>query len=311
MIGLIGVCAALAGIRVAMVHPSPELVESDLLQVLTAARMWLGGRDPYALIGPGLEYDPGVRLYYPFTAVLAALPLAFLPSYWPEVLFVAFGTALFLWAISSDPRLRFAWVAIFSAPFIIAIQMPQWSPLLTGAALLPSAGFLLACKPTIGAALWLAYPSRRALIGGIVFLILSLALFPTWPISWLGAVGTATHLRAPITYVGGPLLLLAWLKWRRPEARLLGALALIPQTLTAYEVVPLFLIPRTPLSASVLWLSTWTGFMLYAQTTWGNAPGDYEVWMARAGQWMVFLAYLPCLIMVLMRPNTAEPPHRT
>ena len=46
--------------------------------------------------------------------------------------------------------------------------------------------------------------------------------------------------------------------------------------------------------------------MYYAQTTWGKGPGEYEVWMARAGQWMVFLAYLPCLVMVLMRPNSAD-----
>ena len=112
----VAVIAALAGWRVKVVHPSAEVAESDLLQLVTAARMWLDGKDPYSAIGPGLEYDPGVRLYYPFTAVLAVLPLSFAPAYWPEVLFVIFSTTVFLWAVSVDARYRFAWVAVVSAP---------------------------------------------------------------------------------------------------------------------------------------------------------------------------------------------------
>ena len=114
-IGSIVAISSLAGWRVAFVHPSPAVAESDLLQLTTAARMWLAGQNPYTLIGPGLQYDPGVRLFYPFTAVLAALPFSFLPGFWPEVLFVVAGSSLFLAGISRDARHRFAWVAVASA----------------------------------------------------------------------------------------------------------------------------------------------------------------------------------------------------
>ena len=40
-------------------------------------------------------------------------------------------------------------------------------------------------------------------------------------------------------------MLLAILRWRRPEARLLIALACVPQSMLLYETVPLFLVPRT------------------------------------------------------------------
>ena len=45
--------------------------------------------------------------------------------------------------------------------------MGQWAPLLTAAAVLPWLGFFLAAKPTIGGAIFLGYPDRRALWTGI------------------------------------------------------------------------------------------------------------------------------------------------
>ena len=53
-------------------------------------------------------------------------------------------------------------------------------------------------------------------------------------------------MTAPVTYVtaGGPLILLALLRWRRPEARLLVALGCIPHTTMLYEALPLFLVAR-------------------------------------------------------------------
>jgi hypothetical protein len=287
-------------------HVSPTARPSDLAQVYVAARGWLSGADPYSLIGAGRTYDAGFPLIYPLTAVAAAAPFALAPSAWPDALFVACSVVLFIWAVTGDVRYRLAWVAVFSIAFVTAVQMSQWSVLMTGAALLPTWGFLLACKPTIGAALWIAYPSRRAFIGAVIFVLLTLVIHPVWPAEWLAALPAATHMRPPVMYWGGPLLLLAWVKWRRPEARLLGALALVPQTLVAYEAVPLFLVPRTPVSAGLLCVLTWVAFF----QSWGSGPplekAAYETWMASAGQWMVGLVYLPCLVMVLTRPNSPD-----
>jgi hypothetical protein len=305
-IGVTIAIAFLAGAWSYKTHGSPSARPSDLAQLHVAGRYWLSGADPYSVIGPGRAFDAGFPLIYPLTAVAVAAPFALTPRFLPDALFVACSTALFVWAISADARYRMVWVALLSIAFVTAVQMSQWSVLLTGAALLPTWGFLLACKPTVGAALWIAYPSKRAAVGAAVFVLVTLALSPTWPREWLVALPTATHMYPPVMYWGGPLLLLAWVKWRRAEARLLGALALVPQTLVAYEALPLFLIPRSPASAAGLCLLTWVAFF----QSWGEGPPlereAYETWMAASAQWMVGIVYLPCLAMILLRPNTAD-----
>ena len=161
------------------------------------ANAWMAGKDPYSIVGPGREFDQYFPLLYPFPAVLVGIPFTLVAS--PDAAFAAFGAGLLAWALGSQPRHRYAWFAVVTPAFIYSVRMSQWAPLMTGAALLPSFGFLLACKPTIGAALWLAYPSRRALIGALVFGLLSFVLFPAWPLKWAEVLPAGTHLRAPAT----------------------------------------------------------------------------------------------------------------
>jgi hypothetical protein len=129
----------------------------------------------------------------------------------------------------------------------------RWSPALT-----PSLGFLLACKPTIGAALFAGYPTRRAFITASVFALTSVVIYPSWPWYWFEGLRHTAHMTAPVTHLtaGGPLLLLALLKWRRPEARILAALSCVPHTTLLYETVPLFLIVRRWYEGVVLVLLT-------------------------------------------------------
>jgi hypothetical protein len=49
---------------------------------------------------------------------------------------------------------------------------------------------------------------------------------------------------APVLRPGGWLLLLALIRWRTPEGRLLAALACVPQTGGLYDTLPLFLTIR-------------------------------------------------------------------
>ena len=110
-----------------------------------------------------------------------------------------------------------------------------------------------------------------------------------------------THIAAPVTRWGGPLVLLALLRWRRPEARPLVALACVPHSPLLYEAVPLFLIVRT--FEEGLLLSFLTFSVSVAMQLQG--PLAYEAWMAASGQWIVWLLYVPALAMVLRRPNVA------
>jgi hypothetical protein len=294
--------AALAAWMSWTAHPAVYSgVRSDFSMLHAAANAWLAGADPYATVGPGRAYDVGHGVLYPMTAVIVAAPFTFVP--WPDPAFAACGAALLAWALSGRSRFRYAWFLLLTPAFIYTVRMTQWSALVTGAALLPLWGFLLAAKPTVGAALWLAYPSKRAAIGVVVFVLVSLAILPSWPSSWLAATAGVTHIRPPLLYWGGPLILLALLRWRRPEARLLAALSCVPHTPELYESLYLFLVPSSLRQGALLAALNYG--IVFARLA-VPPPPDYAGDMAANGQWMVLLLYLPCVVMVLLRPNTSD-----
>jgi hypothetical protein len=283
-------------------HPRIDTVpRSDFAMIHAGGIGWLNGLDPYALVGPGRPFNQYFPLLYPFTAIIVGLPFTLAPA--PDPAFAAFGAGVLAWALSSHSRFRYAWFGLLTPAFIYSVRMSQWAPLMMGAALLPAWGAVLACKPTIGAALWLSYPTRRALLGAVILTALSLALFPAWPLRWIEVLPAGTHLRAPLTFHGGPLLILAFLRWRRPEARLLGALSCVPQTPELYEALPLFLIPSGVGQGAALAILCYG--VVFARGA-GVPPTDYVADTALTGQWMVWLLYLPCLMMVLARPNRAN-----
>jgi hypothetical protein len=108
-----------------------------------------------------------------------------------------------------------------------------------------------------------------------------------------------------LTLRGGPLVLLALLKWRRPEARLLAAMACVPHTLLPYETLPLFLVPQTWLEACVLLAGTTLAVILHGV---GAPYASATEWVAASGVWTIWCVYLPCLVMVLRRPNVGGVP---
>jgi hypothetical protein len=180
-------------------------------------------------------------------------------------------------------------VALVSASLFHASLLNQWSPLLAAAVVFPNLTVAWAAKPSVGAALFAAYPSRRAIwiAGGIT--ALSLVIMPSWPMAWLASVRHQPY-NPLILLPGGALLLLALLRWRMPEARLLAALACVPHSWAAYETVPLFLIPQRRIEAYVLAL------LQYA-LAFGQAAlhaGARARWFETLG-----LVYLPALALVL------------
>jgi hypothetical protein len=215
-------------------------------------------------------------------------------------MFVAFGFALFTWAVTSPRLLNPALVALVSLPALMTLQTSQWSLLLTGAALIPWAGCLLVAKPTIGFALFTAFPRWRTAVAGGLLLILTLIIWPGWVADWRATFASAPHIVAPVMRTGGPLVLLALMKWKRAEARLLVALACVPHTTAPYETIPLFLIPQTWLQAWGLWTLALLAYI--AQWATGPYVSQAAYWESGA-QWIVLLMYLPCLCTVLLRPN--------
>jgi hypothetical protein len=279
-------------------QPQPQV--SDLAQVWAGARALLNGENPYQAVGPGRSFNWPYPLLYPMTAVVALAPLAWLPLRWVDPLFVALGFGLFTYAVTRRHLLTPALMALVSIAALMTPQTSQWSLLLTGAALIPAFGLVLIAKPTIGLALFAAFPRRRVAIGCVVVLAISVLMQPLWMIDWRATFASAPHVVAPITRLGGPLLLLSLLKWKRADARLLLGMACVPHTTVPYETIPLFLIPQTWREAWGLW-----ALGLFAHFgQWATGPyASQEAYWAGGARWIVAVMYLPCLAMVLRRPN--------
>jgi hypothetical protein len=278
----------------------PHVQPSDLGQVWAGSRALLHGKNPYEVIGPGRPFEWPWPLLYPLTAMLTLMPLAWLPLQWTDPLFVAIGFGLFTWAVTAKRITSPALVGLVSLPALMTLQTSQWSLLLAGAALMPWCGWVLIAKPTIGLALFTAYPRWKTAIGCGLVLIISFIIWPGWIAEWRATFASAPHIVAPILRPGGALVLLALLKWKRPEARLLVALACVPHTTVPYETIPLFLIPQT-------WRQSWTlwalaGVAYAGQALTGPYSSQLEYWTSGA-EWIVAVMYLPCMAMVMSRPN--------
>jgi len=278
----------------------PQVQPSDLGQVWAGSRALLHGQNPYDVVGPGRPFEWPWPLLYPLTAMLTLIPLAWLPLRWTDPLFVALGFGLFTWAVTSKRVTSPALVGLISLPGLMTLQTSQWSPLVTAAALMPWCGWLLIAKPTIGLALFTAFPRWKTAIGCGLVLMISFMVWPGWIPEWRATFASAPHLVAPITRPGGALALLALLKWKRPEARLLAALACVPHTTVPYETIPLFLIPQTWPQAWTLWA---LAVLTYVAQAWTGPYFSQLAYWTSGAQWIVLLMYLPCVVMVLSRPN--------
>jgi hypothetical protein len=301
------VALAVGCFAAAVVHAGhqPPVPKSDWDETWAAGRALLDGLDPYASLANG--YTAGqfnYPLVYPGPAVLIAVPFALLPLQSALWVWGGIGTAALTWALLA--RGWWGLLGLCSAFYIHALLSVQWSPLLCAAVAVPAIGFVWAAKPTIGAALFAGWPSRPAIIGGIAITILSFLLIPGWVRQFLGASLAMPHTTPPVMRPGGFLLLLSFLRWRRPEARMLGVLALVPQTTLLYEMVPLLLIPRTRREMVVI-----VGLSIVAGAFAFQADPSHHLTAAITGLWPVFLllSYLPCVCLVLMRENVSNTPN--
>lgn len=280
---------------------SPPLFPSDFQFFWHAARLWLAGVDPYAMRPNTGGWPLWDRLFYPLPALVLVLPLAKLPLILAHVLFVTAGVAVLAWRLT---RGAFWPLLLFTSPsFLIAALLGQWSLWLTLGALVPSAGFLLAAKPTLGMACFLYWPSWRALLAGVALMALSILLMPTWPLEWIDNLTEVAQHPAPIAHTWGPLLSLAALRWRTREARLLLAMTCVPQLLFFGDQLPLFLVARTRGEAL-----TFTGWGLVVLGAFlSTLDGDGRL-VGYAAPWAMLACYLPALLIVLWHPNKGAVP---
>lgn len=317
------VAAALAWVTIRRPHYWP-----DLVLPWTGARLLLGRQNPYTALPGGLPEPFTAPLFYPLPALLTILPVAWLPLPLAGAAFAGLSIALLAFALARGGWWRLWMLASPSAVF--AVSLGQWAPLVTLGALLAAAtydpshasragrtsaggrlvsgvisGWCYTLKPNLGAAAWLARPTWRAAAGVLVALAVSAAVLPGWLGAWRANLGGLDkgHTAPMLTLLGAPALL-ALLRWRRPEARLVATLACMPQLLMWADQLPLLvLVPRTRNEAIILNLCACLGFLVWLA---GLHPGD--LYVPKAAPYVLATTYLPCLVMVLRRPNEGGVP---
>lgn len=304
----VGAGAWAAGIR-ALVHVVHPKYSSDFGPAWFGGGALLRGVNPYDLIGPAREFGGYWYMAYPATTMVTTLPLSLLSEHAATLVFVGVSAALLAYGIASSGWFR--WPLFLSAAFIDATLAAQWSPLLTAALTIPALSWLVAAKPNFLIPL-LAYANSRktlviAALGGIVLTVLSLIIRPSWPTEWRHSLAN-WHGALPLIHVGGFLVALALLKWKRREARLLVAMSLMPQTFYWYETLPLFLVPATFRESLMLAVISTSGRALEIALM---QIKSITVTGRIAGAIIILSTYVPCVVMILRRPNvkqTEQPP---
>jgi hypothetical protein len=297
---LIIALAFVLGFRLVLYVLMPDFgTDFDLLY--HAAEHLVRGVNPYPIATRWFLYP----LFYPIPAVLLAVPFTLLRVDVARLIFdlmVGWVFAYALWRY----RGAYALLAVLSGAYLFALKNGQTTPLMVGASLIPALGFLLAVKPNTALPLWLARPSRQAVYGGAAFLLLGFLVLPTWPQDWwLALQSDNRHLLPPVLRPFGFLLLLAALRWRTPEGRLLLAIAVIPQNTLPHELVSLALIPSTLLGMAIYAVGTWIA-VGYAAVGMHHATSIAQ-WTAMSWPSALVAVHLPMLYLVLrQQPRRGE-----
>lgn len=294
--------ALLAGLLAYGLAQTPG-ARPDLVYPWRAAQLLLEGRNPYEVLRARVYPFPS-PLLYPLPTVLICLPLAPLPL--PVANGVMFACSVGALSLALARGGRDPITPFLSAPFLTAAALGQWSPLVMVAGLEARWGWLAVLKPNIGLPLLAAGLRRWAIIGAGVAILVSLLVLPSWPADWIRGIiawkDQPPPHPVPLTSTAGPLLLLALLRWRRAEARLLLLMSVVPQTLFFADQFPLWLVPRTRRETALLsglsLLALGIAFARYRR-------GEVSQLIYACQPLIVPLVYIPCLVMVLTRPNTA------
>lgn len=260
-----------------------------------AARLLLGGDNPYRAILPGGEYPYNDYFYYPLPTAVFAIPFSVLPPYAAGALFFGASSGLLFYAIRRERP--YLWPVFLSAPFYVAATVAQWSPLLMAAALLPNAfRWLWILKPTTGFVAFAYRPTRKGALLVIALLALSLLVLLSWPMDYLHIYSLAQRERyaAPLMQAGGAVLFLALLGLRRPEGRALLAASIMPRNPYWYDGLMLWLVPHNLRQSLMLSILSWFAFLGWSFGSDGD-PLALSAW-----PWQIVFLYAPCAAMVAM-----------
>lgn len=270
----------------------------DHLMIWRAAHIVLDGGDPYKLMWPMELPALHTAFNYPLPAIGMGLPFVWLRQQDAAIAFATCSAALLGFVLTKNDLSRVP--LLLSVPFWFTAQLAQTSALILAFALVPEAGALTAMKPNIGLALFAWRPMWRTAILGGAFVLGTVIISPQWLPQWLHLTEISPTHHAPVRSLIGALPLLAVVRWRRPEARLLVAMTLIPHGLYFYDELPLWLVARTQTESILLAGLSWLGWLGWLAASDGR--------LGQAAPWIIASLYIPCLVMILRRPNEGEAP---
>lgn len=121
--------------------------------------------------------------------------------------------------------------------------------------------------------------------------LLSLIIYPTWPLVWLSQIGQFQRF-SPVATAVGPLLLFALFRWRDKDAQLFLLACLFPQRLY-YDAFVLWLIPKT--RKEILF----TALLSWGAGIWNVLHPE----MTSVGIVSALFFFLPMLAVILLRPS--------
>lgn len=248
----------------------------------------LAGDNPYL----ATARDWPIR--YPLVTLLAIVPFAWMPYPLAAALFFGSSSAGLAYALTREGGWRL--LAFTCFPFVAAMQMAQWSPLLAIAYVTPALVPLTMFKPSIGLPIALTTRlTRRDLLVVGAALGLSLLVLPTWPRDMIAQFATHPNVTPIMSLPGLALAGLAAVYHRRVlksrEARFILLFACIPQTLF-YDTFLLAVTARTPRAALVFSLCSWAAYF-----GWFFAP-----WLGLAAlqtSWVIAWLYVPAMLAAL------------
>lgn len=234
-------------IRYFLLHYKGSVGGGDFVGPLAIARNLLQGLPPYG----GIDFVP-----YPLPAGLVALPFTVAPDRLAGTLFLSITAAILAGAVVYKTGQFWRLLLFFSLPFVVAMEWTQWSVLITAAWYIPVlAPLMVLMKPQTALPVFLNRWGNYGYAIAALVLLVSLLISPSWPMDWLGLSGDYQYL-IPLLMPGGFLLLLAVFNLQDRRARLLLAMAVLPFRAT-YDLVPLFIIPETPLQMIILIIISW------------------------------------------------------
>ncbi|HEX6576365.1 MAG TPA: hypothetical protein VF042_15460, partial [Gemmatimonadaceae bacterium] len=196
-----------------------------------------------------------------------------------------------------------------TSAFLTSVKLGQWSILFTAALFFPVLAVISAAKPQdalpVLASSTKSSTAVFAGLGGIALVAVSFLIFPQWVAEWSAAIRHAPHMTPLILRPGGVLVLAALMKWRRPETWLLLGLVATPHSWGWYAVLPMFTIPAS-FGEAVFLAGTALAGDWYANTVLD--PQTVGGLTSSVGSIIIVTICLPCVAMILRRPNAGESP---